>query len=95
MRTEVVLFEKENFVNLVAGMKFIPTFATSYFSQKGGVSAEHILCCGIFCALTLLLQYNGFVPPCYSLMAITAFLWCRTKGQAEPFSFCLPQQTML
>lgn len=27
MRTEVVLFEKENFVNLVAGMKFIPTFA--------------------------------------------------------------------
>lgn len=27
MRTEVVLFEKENFVNLVAGIKFIPTFA--------------------------------------------------------------------
>ncbi len=27
MKTKVVLFEKENFVNLVAGIKFIPTFA--------------------------------------------------------------------
>ena len=27
MKTKVVLFEKENFVNLVAGIEFIPTFA--------------------------------------------------------------------
>lgn len=27
MKTEVVLFEKENFVNSVAGIEFIPTFA--------------------------------------------------------------------
>lgn len=27
MKTEVVLFEKENFANLVAGIEFIPTFA--------------------------------------------------------------------
>ena len=31
MKAEVVLFEKENFVNLVAGMKFIPTFAVRHF----------------------------------------------------------------
>ena len=27
MKTKVVLFEKENFANLVAGIEFIPTFA--------------------------------------------------------------------
>ena len=39
MKTKVVLFEKENFVNLVAGIEFIPTFAVLKVDELNHLAA--------------------------------------------------------
>lgn len=62
-------------------MKNIRNFAVSYF-RSGGITAEQMRF-GIFYALTLI--YNGFVPPCYGLMAITAILGVGQRDRRNRF----------
>ena len=42
MKTKVVLFEKENFVNLVAGIEFIPTFAVLKVDELNHLAGQAI-----------------------------------------------------
>ena len=42
MKTKVVLFEKENFVNLVAGIEFIPTFAVLKVDELNHLAGQAV-----------------------------------------------------